>query len=210
MDPGEIVEDHSESSIDHNGRSIHPSGDPREGPSGVRGGGSSQVQSLEGKGAKQRDHSHHNSGAEQQDAIQHVARVGTGAGSSGIEIRSENELQKAMMDSILYLVKGIDLNYQTIPGSGDCTTLAKALASGQMFVFERLVLKRVLKGGALADDYFEKIGNALTSGKFPSLTRIEFNGPTDIGAKGVEALGRANQSGNLQKLTVLELDNLIH
>ncbi|CAM6126720.1 unnamed protein product [Calypogeia fissa] len=192
MDPGEIVEDHSESSINHNRRSIHPSGDPREGPSGVRGGGSSQVQSLEGKGAKQRDHSHHNSGAEQQGAIQHVARVGTGAGSSGIEIRSENELQKAMMDSILYLVKGIDLNYKKIPRSGDCTTLAKALASGQMFAFERLVLQ----GGALADDHFEKIGNALTSGKFPSLTRIEFNGPTNIGAKGVEALGRAIQSGN--------------
>ncbi|CAM6117562.1 unnamed protein product [Calypogeia fissa] len=210
IDPGEIVEDHSESSMDPNGRSIDPSGNPREGSSDVRGGCSSQEQSPEGTGEKLLDHSHRYSGAEQQDAIQYVAHC-------LIEITSLRNLDRAMKDSMLSQVKGINLTVFAGHIINE-SALARALASGQMYALELLVLR----GGALADErfseiakartslnfinYFEMIANALTRGKFPSLTRIEFN-DTNIGPKGVEALGRAIQSGNLQKLTVLELDN---
>ncbi|CAM6117556.1 unnamed protein product [Calypogeia fissa] len=195
MDPGEIVEDRNEISTDHNESSVDPT------VSGARGGDSRDEHSP-GTGEKQHDDSDDTSGSEQQQdggEIHGGSLACFNVTRSGVVIESIDELRRAIKRGKLSEVKRIDLNQQDI-GSGHLT-LAEALASGQMSALEVLKLWQT----GLEDDRSEAIGNALTSGKFPSLTRIIF-GFNWIRTKGIEALGRAIQSGSLKRLEKLDLE----
>ncbi|CAM6082985.1 unnamed protein product [Calypogeia fissa] len=199
MDLGQIVDNYNESSTDLSERSINA----REGWSGVRGGDSSKEQSQGTKGEKHFDHSHDSSGLEQQDAHQHISHEGASNGSNETNIESMEELSNAMKLSNLSQVKFITLREQDI-GRGHFT-LAEALASGHMATLKRLWLAHT----GLEGDQSKALCNALSSGKFPSLTSIDFR-QNRIGSQGIEALGRAIQSRILEKLEVLLYDTGIN